>query len=480
MVAESEDHHSELTGVLIEIFIADLLTVLGLAGQKYALMQSRLERCESLLSLGQDDDAYRELRTHTPDISFFSSERQNNNDEIDEVENRTHSTTSTHTQSVVENESDFFYNISDHDYDQDVCSETSRGIEFQTFTTGNASRKLSCFKDRSMTIGDVTNEGCFSMSKHSTYLWIAAFAVYVVGQASEAVALSLASQTDVVSVSNLAIFWNGIIAVYLFNEKFTFLPTYRECSFRVLFRWDLLSYGLLMAGSSIAVIYTPLPPDDKSITADMYMDMWTEQPYCYFALFLLVCLAILSIITVSNWGNKVTGNLNGTLLACITSILSAFTITLSKVVMTLLKKVLMGQHDYGIISTTVMALIWVFLLISSIALLNLALSHYEQGLIIPIYEVVGTLLQLVSGILYYKTYYKFSSHDWHGFSLGVVLMCWGIWLTAHREPRTDEDLDHAFVSYSSNGHSRSRSNSPEGQLHEYIPTLLSNQQLMEE
>mmetsp|Transcript_2222 Transcript_2222/g.2557 ORF Transcript_2222/g.2557 Transcript_2222/m.2557 type:complete len:471 (-) Transcript_2222:385-1797(-) len=426
----AERAETEVLGILLEVFVADVLIVLGLAGQKYAFMQNRLERSESYSSESNDNQLL-----NLVDISFFSSG----------------STRQSESQPLVSgNERHIYENgsrlLSDSEYQSINCQQSLSisGDEDHSASVSASAQVHSSAKVRTLRSRNTSIAG-FVMSKRSARLWLIGFIVYVVGQISEAVALSLASQTDIVSASSLAIFWNALISVYLFNEKFSIYPTYQEFSFRIFKRWDLFSYGLLMAGSAVAVLYAPVTPEDIDISADTYMKMWTQQPYCYFGTCLLLLFLLLSAVVYRNWGNKATGNLNAALLASVSGIISAFAITLSKVVMTLLKHSITGQHDYGIVSTSVMTFVWALLLILSFVLLNISLSNFEQGLIIPIYEVIGTLLQLLSGILYYRTYHSFSTQEWYGFLLGVFMMCWGIWLTAHREPRSSEEIDNAFV-----------------------------------
>jgi len=78
--------------------------------------------------------------------------------------------------------------------------------------------------------------------------------------------------------------------------------------------------------------------------------------------------------------------------------------------------------------------------LSQLALLNIALGSFEQGIIVPIYEVLGTIATLCSGILYFQTYGDFEKNDTILFSFGVMLMIWGVWLVAHREVHTQQEL----------------------------------------
>eukprot|EP00511_Aplanochytrium_stocchinoi_P012714 CAMPEP_0204882502 /NCGR_PEP_ID=MMETSP1349-20130617/3513_1 /ASSEMBLY_ACC=CAM_ASM_000710 /TAXON_ID=215587 /ORGANISM="Aplanochytrium stocchinoi, Strain GSBS06" /LENGTH=325 /DNA_ID=CAMNT_0052041871 /DNA_START=51 /DNA_END=1025 /DNA_ORIENTATION=+ len=321
----------ELIGILVEIFVADLLTVIGLSGQKLAIMRAKIAQEEIL------------------------------------AERRRISTS-------------FEYNL-------------------------------------------VESSGRTEVNMVKDPKWLLAFVIFILGQASEAISLSFASQTDVVSVSNLTLFWNSLFSVFLFREKFTLYPTYPELSLRLFRRWDLFSVTLLVAGSIITVLATP-QPDEKGMTVGKLMSMWFEFPYCIYATFLAVSIAACAIALTRNWGNEATGNLNAVLVATASAMISAFTVTISKVEMTLLGKTIKGENQFTSFSVFFMSFLWILSMVASIWLLNVGLSHFEQGLIVPIYEVVGTLVTITSGILYYKTYDEFDVGNWVGFIIGLFCMCW--------------------------------------------------------
>mmetsp|Transcript_13195 Transcript_13195/g.15101 ORF Transcript_13195/g.15101 Transcript_13195/m.15101 type:complete len:397 (+) Transcript_13195:177-1367(+) len=262
--------------------------------------------------------------------------------------------------------------------------------------------------------------------------WIIAFCIFLFGQASEAISLSFASETDVVSASNLTLLWNALFSVLIFKEPFTFFPKHREFSLRLFEEWDAFSMFLLVTGSIMVVCVVP-QPDQDGINAEELMRKWISFPFCIYALILVLAIISCSILLRYNWRNQETGNLNAVLTATISAMISAITVTMSKAVMTLLRETISGENEFNNTTVVFVFLVWILSMVLSVGMLNIGLGNFEQGIIVPIYEVVGTLVTITSGILFYGTYKEFGPGIWAVSSVGVFMMCWGMSLVAHRE-----------------------------------------------
>ena len=289
----------------------------------------------------------------------------------------------------------------------------------------------------------------------TNWRWFLAFLMFAAGNACEMLALGFASETTIVAVSNVALFWNALFAVIAFGEKFHVAPRYRGC--KIFVDWDLIAYVILFAGASICAFFGPPPPADANTDARMLIEMWGELPFLPFVVFLIVVLAACFVrvrkniremrkspedrdAKQSNWG--------AVYIAAISGGFSALSMTLSKVSTTLLKKTFMGQSQFGSAYTYIIIFMWVFCLVSALVLLNMGLRYYEQALFVPLYEIIGTLLTMVTGLMYYKTYREFDVTSAIGFGAGVLLLIFGIYLCTLREgtahPLDDEDdLLHA-------------------------------------
>jgi len=268
--------------------------------------------------------------------------------------------------------------------------------------------------------------------------WVLSFAIFLFGNLLEMVALSLTSQTNVTLLSNLALLWNALLATLIFKEEFNFFPV--NYGWNLFIRWDAFHCFILTVGSLMSVYAAPRDYDESGGDAKEQFARLVRTPFCYFAIFMILSMALASLFLVRNWRNNKTGNLNAALLGGLCAFLGAFALTLSKVTSTLIGLTAGGDNQFGNPEAIVLTIMWVFMILSQLALLNIALGSFEQGIIVPIYEVLGTIATLCSGILYFQTYGDFEKNDTILFSFGVMLMIWGVWLVAHREVHTQQEL----------------------------------------
>lgn len=269
--------------------------------------------------------------------------------------------------------------------------------------------------------------------------WLVGLAIFILGNVLELVAFSFASQTDVALLSNFTLVWNAVISVVVFKEEFNVYPVFRECSRRLVQRWDAFHCVVLMLGSMVSVFCAPQQAEDD-MDAKELLHMWTSPPYVFWAGFMLVTMLATAVFLVRNWRNHLTGNLNAALIAGLCGFVAAFCATLSKVTTTLISRTAKGHNQFDSPEAILLCSLWVVLLVSQLALLNVGLGAFEQGLVVPIYEIVGTLCSILSGILFYRTYDDFTLSQGAGFLVGVGLMSWGVWLVAHREVHTQQEL----------------------------------------
>lgn len=303
------------------------------------------------------------------------------------------------------------------------------------------------------------------------------FCCFLLGQAVEAFALSMATQSDIASVSNLTLIWSAICSCYIFNEPFNFYPsascasnmankrsqdygTIKEPLLRqklsshwqqlwtLLKTWDLLNYSLLILGSFITVVSAPVSTDYSETTPEWLLECWLSPPYVYYGCLLVLTGLVLITHLCRSWesNRRVEDRyyrVNGTLVSILAAVLSSLTLTLSKFFLTLLQAVynndstlfkVKKQPSLGAFYALLLIL-WLVLVVGSIYVLNLGLSRYEQRVIVPIYEIAGTILTIVSGILFYKGYRNFSTLSFCCFLFGICLMSLGMLLVSLREDK---------------------------------------------
>eukprot|EP00512_Aurantiochytrium_limacinum_P006287 CAMPEP_0171519284 /NCGR_PEP_ID=MMETSP0959-20130129/5797_1 /TAXON_ID=87120 /ORGANISM="Aurantiochytrium limacinum, Strain ATCCMYA-1381" /LENGTH=482 /DNA_ID=CAMNT_0012058669 /DNA_START=501 /DNA_END=1949 /DNA_ORIENTATION=+ len=316
--------------------------------------------------------------------------------------------------------------------------------------TETDSEAMTVFTERSMRDANAINdtqvpETCELLQNCG---WLLGLIVFILGNAMELFAMSLTSQSNVALLSNFTLVWNALVSVVVFKESFHMLPPQKSCSYdAVIRRWDAMHCTILIVGSCIAVAFTPATAETDS---KELLHLWAEPPYCYWGGFMLVSMFLTSLFLVKNWRNHRTGNLNAALIAGLCGFVSAFCATLSKLATTLISKTIQGHNQFDSPEATFLCVLWVCMLVSQLALLNVGLGAFEQGLVVPIYEIVGTLATIISGVLFYQTYKQFTSPEWGGFLSGIFLMSWGVYLVAHREVHTQQELSdflHANLSH---------------------------------
>ena len=151
-------------------------------------------------------------------------------------------------------------------------------------------------------------------------LWVGSFLVYAVGQALELVALGYASEPTVVATGTLTLVFNAFASTWVFGEAFAWRPPpttditrstsrvwgelaqtageaaeteqrKRSVSSRIraamvwLRDWDGFNLALLVVGSVLTVVFSPLPSQDEEekLDAHQLVRMWFETPFVYFS-----------------------------------------------------------------------------------------------------------------------------------------------------------------------------------------------------
>lgn len=306
--------------------------------------------------------------------------------------------------------------------------------------------------------------------------WLLFTGCFILGQAVEGFSLSLASQSAIASVSNLTLIWNVIFSYYFFNEKFNFYPKshhivrniehenygtlnaplvstgYIEYSFtEVIKSWDLLNYTVLLVGSCLTVVTAPTT-DYTDNNPTSLLNNWLRYPFCLYTLLVVFTIAGLSSFLRREW--KINSKrkhkfykLNATLVAALASLLSSLTLTLTKMFVTLLQELIHKDEIRKTVRSTsvltilfyvLLLVVWLGLVVSSMYALNLGLSRYEQRKIVPLYEIIGTVITITSGILFNQSYSEFTTSTFVVFILGILLMCFGIFLVSFREEKERE------------------------------------------
>jgi multidrug transporter EmrE-like cation transporter len=128
-------------------------------------------------------------------------------------------------------------------------------------------------------------------------------------------------------------------------------------------------------------------------------------------------------------------------LASSLAILSAFSVTLSKVVTVLLGKTFSGKNQFSDFSAILMTIVWIIGLILQLILLNIGLQNFEQGVFVPMFETMSASITIIFGVMYFKSYDDFHAPTKvFGFWAGVAILILGLFLTSRRHSPTQEEM----------------------------------------
>ena len=274
--------------------------------------------------------------------------------------------------------------------------------------------------------------------------WLISLIVFIVGSAGEMFALKFASAVVVSSISNLTLVWQVVASIYIFKEDFAFRPL-NKCGRRILAGWDFAAYLILILGSFVAVVFSPPEkPGDADLTAKQLIERWGKLPFAPFAALLFAFLVFNAVMTYRYIKYKKEGNRGAVYIGCVGGALAAFSVTLSKIVVDLISKTASGDNQFNNPYAFIMFAAFLIDITGVVYTLNLGLKRFEAALFVPMYEILGTLLTMLSGMIYYETYTEFTPGTAVGFCAGVILMCWGIYLASLREHKTETEIQVRF------------------------------------
>eukprot|EP00924_Labyrinthula_sp_SR-Ha-C_P000714 snap_masked-scaffold_7-processed-gene-1.40-mRNA-1 protein AED:0.29 eAED:1.00 QI:0/0/0/1/1/1/2/0/328 len=236
--------------------------------------------------------------------------------------------------------------------------------------------------------------------------WWVGLVTFASGQAFEGFALTFTSQANISAFSNLTLVWNAFFAKIYFKETFnTTLPKTGELFYKRILLWDAFNYGVLILGSIITVLFVPVSTDDV-VHADELLLNFVRFPYL--------------------------GNLS--------AMLSAFSVTISKLFLTLFTSKVSGLTLGIILLYILVGLSWLVSVFGSIYALNIALKVFEQRVVVPIFEIMGSIYSITSGLLFYQTYKLFTPVEFYVFLFGMFLMVLGIIQISLRRLQEKEQL----------------------------------------
>ena len=287
--------------------------------------------------------------------------------------------------------------------------------------------------------------------------WVLGFAAFFVGQFTEWAAQGFASQEVCVSISNVSLVTNALIAKFFFGEDFNTKPPFGWCTFRLFFGWDLGATVMILSGTVCAVMVAPAF-DSADWTLDKLQDATMGTAFLSY-IGVTVFATFWCIYQICNSLPKeeaATGKRparGGFIYAILSALTGSYVVTLSKIVLLIFKNAIAGAGEDGKEFSEPATYVYLVLLavcaISTLTNLNMGLARYNSLVVLPTYYVFNTVLAIFSGMLFYSTYDLFEGKPDNTFNTGypgntVVFGCGasctllGVFFLAQREAEAEE------------------------------------------
>lgn len=249
-------------------------------------------------------------------------------------------------------------------------------------------------------------------------IWMAGFAIFLLGQIMNMLSLGYASQPLVATVSSFQLVTNALFAHFMFNERFG--------------QMDLIATLIILGGSLGAVLSIPDPLSPNYTVLDLQRLSWAPSFIGWLSfvatLILGTILSLKLTARVSShpkWISFVSDNLVF-LYALLAAALGSVVQLLAKGTMQLLRITIDGQTQFEFVSTWVLIGCLLLCAITNVHFLNLALREADSLTVIPTYFVLNTALTVVGGLIFFETYHQFSARSFTLFFSSVLVTLCGV------------------------------------------------------
>lgn len=287
--------------------------------------------------------------------------------------------------------------------------------------------------------------------------WVLGFAAFFIGQFTEWAAQGFASQEVCVSLSNVSLCTNAIIATCFFGEEFNIKPPLGWCTWRIFFGWDLGATVVILSGTVCAVMVAPAF-ESSDWTLDKLQDATLRTPFLSFCggTLLATFWCIYQICYSLPKEEEATGKRptrGGFIYAILSALTGSYVVTLSKIVLLIFKNAIAGTGNDGEEFQQAATYVYMALLatcaVSTLTNLNMGLARYNSLVVLPTYYVFNTVLAIFSGMLFYSSYNDFKGKPANPFNtgypgntimfgFGASFTLLGVFFLAQREAEAEE------------------------------------------
>ena len=125
--------------------------------------------------------------------------------------------------------------------------------------------------------------------------------------------------------------------------------------------------------------------------------------------------------------------------AAISAIIGTQSVLLAKSSSELVRTTLGGNNQFTSPFTYFILMAWITSMVFWLYRMNAALRKFDGVFIIPVLQVVWTLFSIIGGGVYFREFSKFDRKDTALFTLGVLVVIFGVYLLAPQTPRAAEE-----------------------------------------
>jgi hypothetical protein len=287
--------------------------------------------------------------------------------------------------------------------------------------------------------------------------WGLGFAGFFIGQFTEWAAQGFASQEVCVSLSNVSLVTNAVVASVIFGETFNFKPPKGWCTPKVFFGWDFGATFVILSGTVATVIVAPafessdwtLPRLQDAVVGTAFLSYISATVAATFWCIYEICYRLPK-------EEQMTGkrpSRGGFVYAILSALTGSYVVTLSKIVLLIVKNAFAGDGQGGSEFTEPSTYIFMVLLavcaVTTLTNLNMGLARFNSLIVLPTYYVFNTILAIFSGMLFYSSYNDFKGKPDNPFNTGypgnvvcfgcgAVFTLLGVFFLAQREAEAEE------------------------------------------
>ena len=261
-----------------------------------------------------------------------------------------------------------------------------------------------------------------SIVESSHWQWKLGFALFILGQVLNAVALSFAAQSMLATLGAFSLVSNTLFAPCLLKEELSWM--------------HIISMILIIAGAVIVVLNSSHAEHD--FTANQLEELYYRP--AFIVLMCFIVFAVLSVLLYRWYLGKFTNRvLPGPLYAFLAAVFGSLSVLFSKSTAQLIKRTCLGDNQFDEPLTWIVIFLTIVCGGASVRALNEGLQSNTKALfLIPLYFVLALIGQVSGGASYFG---DFDHMTWKQCLIvlsGVLLTIVGVFISSMHDSKSDE------------------------------------------